>query len=87
MANAILIAHAPALQDTQEMHVRTSAQIYAVAGEIVSMASLRLGAHVFVWLAGQEWTVPSKFAAVAMEIALFQTPVSVMKVGWAPSAR
>merc|ERR1712224_189025 len=57
------------------------------AEETVLMAYLKLGVHVSVWLAGQEWIVPLKFAAVAMEIAVSQTLVSAMKVGWAPSVR
>lgn len=43
--------------------------------------------HASVLQAGQGLIVPSQFAVVDMEIALFQTLASAMKDGWAHSAR
>lgn len=43
--------------------------------------------HASVLQVGREWIVQWKSAAVAMEIVLFQTRASVMKVGWAQYVR
>lgn len=81
MANATLMARAPALQATQVMHVRTSAQISALAKDTVWMG------HVSALQVGQVWIAQLKSAVVGMEIVVFQTLVSVIKAGWAHSVR